>query len=99
MNIVRATAASPLLCYHSALIWTSSLQIVNTLLTKAKAITFTLDSSVFGKDHSVTVTDVYVLDNAAADGRTRSYTAVYICVPILLVAVFVSVLVIMYYKK
>ena len=43
--------------------------------------------------------DINIYVTVDMDDANRSYVAVYVCVPILIVAIFVSMLVVLYYKK
>ena len=71
--------------------------MVSSLLTK-KDLVIHLEPGIFGSDRTLNVTSAKIL-KIDDGGKARNFVAVYVCVPILLVAVFVSVLVVLHYKK
>ncbi|KAI0209701.1 VPS10 domain-containing receptor SorCS1 [Lamellibrachia satsuma] len=67
--------------------------------TRARSVVLTLDPKQFGISNITAVHAEIISEAALTPHKARSYLALYICLPILLVAVFIGVLVAVYYKK
>ncbi|KAK2158380.1 hypothetical protein LSH36_171g01025 [Paralvinella palmiformis] len=73
--------------------------IVNKLLKLSKVnFSIALSRDEFQMSYNAKVTSAHII-TAADEDNTKNYIAVYVCVPILVAAIFVSMLVVLYYKK